>query len=77
MHKRLIAADPTPAIRVFSGRFLHKSGQQMTLIGFCPLRKMLRNRNHTPVKKMTEKALFVAIVVFVHGGTSTSDFAQV
>jgi hypothetical protein len=37
---------------------------------------MLRNRNVTPVKKMTEKALFVAIVVFVRGGRSTMDFAQ-
>jgi hypothetical protein len=63
MHKQRIAANPAPGIHVFSGQFLHRGGQQMIVIGFCPLRKMLRNRNITPVKKMSEKALFVAIIV--------------
>jgi hypothetical protein len=76
MHKRRIAANPAPGIRVFSRQFLHSSGQQMILIGFYPLRKMLRNRNVTSVKKMTEKAFFVDIVMFVRGGTPTGDFAQ-
>jgi hypothetical protein len=76
MHKLWIAANPAPGIRVFSGQFLHSGGKQMILIGFRPLRKMLKNRNVTPVKKMTEKALVVAIVVFVRGGTSTWDCAQ-
>jgi hypothetical protein len=76
MHKQWIAANPSAGIRVFSGRFLHNDRQQMILIGFCPLRKMLRDRNVTPVKKTTAKALFVAIAVFVHGGRSTWDFAQ-
>jgi hypothetical protein len=62
MNEQSIATNLAPAIRVFSGQFLHRSGQQITLIGFCPLRKMLRHRNVTPMKKMAEKALFVAIV---------------
>jgi hypothetical protein len=76
MHKQWIAANPAPGIRVFSGQFLHSGGQQMIFVGFCPLRKMLKNRNVTPVKKMTEKVLFVEIIVFARGGTSTWDFAQ-
>jgi hypothetical protein len=61
--KQWIAANPPRGIRVFSGQFLHSGGQQMILIGLCPLRKMLRNRNVIPVKKMTGKGVFAALVL--------------
>jgi hypothetical protein len=37
---------------------------------------MLKNRNVTPVKKMTKIALFVALVVFVYGGRFTRDLTE-
>jgi hypothetical protein len=63
MHNQLITANPALGIRVFSRKFLRSSGQQLVLIGFCQLRKMLRDTNITSVKKMTEKAFLIGFVV--------------
>jgi hypothetical protein len=59
-----VVANSGPRIRAFSGHFLHNGGQPIISMRFCPLRRMLKNRNVTAGKKMTEKALFVAIVLF-------------